>query len=99
MESVPDTQSFRDRVDQMRMRAEDSWARYINSKCEVLQRTEAQLRALGPYNILERGYVMARTPDGVVVSKAADVSPDQLLELTFANGTVETETRSIHLRN
>lgn len=99
MESVPDTQSFRDRVDQMRMRAEDSWARYINSKREALQRTEAQLRALGPYNILERGYVMARTPDGVVVSKAADVNPDQLLELTFADGTVETETRSVHLRN
>ena len=99
MESVPDTQSFSDRVDQMRIRAEDSWARYINSKREALQRTEAQLRALGPYNILERGYVMARTPDGIVVSKAADINPDQLLELTFADGTVETETRSVHLRN
>ena len=99
MESVPDTQSFRDRVDEMRIRAEDSWERYINGKREALHRTEAQLRALGPYNILERGYVMARTPKGVVVSKAADVSPDQLLELTFADGTVETETRSIHLRN
>ena len=99
MESAPDTQTFRARVDDMRLRAQESWARYFDNRLEALNRTEAQLRALGPYNILERGYVMARTTDGAVVSKAADVKPDQTLELAFADGTVETETRSVRLNN
>ena len=64
-----------------------------------MHRVEAELRALGPYNILERGYVMARTKQGDVVTRAADVNSDQLLELTFADGTVETQTRSVDLRN
>ena len=98
-ENAPDTQSFRDRVEEMRSRAQDSWARYLGHKREAMHRVEAELRALGPYNILERGYVMARTKQGDVVTRAADVNTNQLLELTFADGTVETETRSVDLRN
>ena len=94
-DSVPKTETHRERVDAMRTRAGDAWSRYIAIHKEAMRRVEAELRALGPHNILERGYVIARNSDGRVVSQAKNVTPNELLELTFADGTVETETRSV----
>ena len=65
-------------------------------KREAMKRVEAELRALGPYNILERGYVIARSEDGRLVTRAANVNPKEILELTFTDGKVETETRSVN---
>ena len=94
-ESAPDTDGYRERLDVLGERARDAWSRYLNMKREVMKRVEAELRALGPYNILERGYVMARRDDGRLVTRASNVKPKEILELTFADGKVETETRSV----
>ena len=95
VDGAPQTQIYRERVDALRARAGDAWARYIAMQREAMKRVEAELRALGPKNILERGYVIARDTNGRVVSRAKNVKPNEMLELTFADGTVETETRSI----
>ena len=98
-ENAPDTQRFRDRVDELKARAQDSWSRYITIKREGMKRVEAELRALGPHNILERGYAMVRGTDGRVISSAANIKPKDNLELTFADGTVETEAKSVSTNN
>ena len=94
-ENAPNTQGFRDRVDELRTRAQDSWMRYIAIKREGMKRVEAELRALGPNNILERGYAMVRKADGRVISSVADTKPNENLELTFADGTVDAEVTAV----
>ncbi len=98
-ENAPDTQRFRDRVDELKARAQDSWARYITIKREGMKRVEAELRSLGPHNILERGYAIVRGTDGRVISSAANIKPKENLELTFADGTVEAEARGVSTDN
>ena len=98
-ENAPEPQIFRQRVDELKIRAQDSWARYLALKREAMRRVEAELRALGPHNILERGYVIARDSEGKVITKAATVKPRSAIELTFADGTVETEAKSINATN
>ena len=98
-ENAPETERFRDRVDELRTRAQDSWTRYIAVKREGMKRVEAELRALGPNNILERGYAMVRGTDGHVISSVANIKPKESLELTFADGTVEAEARVVTTNN
>ncbi len=95
-DSAPDTDRYRERLDVLSGRAHDAWSRYLSMKREAMKRVEAELRALGPYNILERGYVIARRDDGRLVTRASNVKPKEILELTFADGKVETETRSVN---
>ncbi len=98
-ENAPDTQRFRDRVDELKVRAQESWSRYITIKREGMKRVEAELRALGPHNILERGYAMVRGTDGRVISSATNIKPKENLELTFADGTVEAEAKAVSTNN
>ena len=98
-DNAPNTERYRERLDTLSERAKDAWSRYITTKREAMKRVEAELRALGPYNILQRGYVIARRKDGSVVTRAANVKPKDFLELTFADGKVETETRSVTTAN
>jgi len=48
------------------------------------------LRTLSPAATLERGYAVARTPDGRIVRDATRVSPGDALHVVVARGTVET---------
>lgn len=95
-DNAPNTERYRERLDTLGGRARDAWSRYLSMKREAMKRVDAELRALGPHNILERGYVIARRRDGSVVTRAGNLKPKEILELTFADGKVETETRSIN---
>ena len=95
-DSAPNTYRYREQLDVLSARAHDAWTRYLSMKREAMKRVEAELRALGPYNILERGYVIARRGNGQLVTRASNVKPKEILELTFADGKVETETRSVN---
>lgn len=98
-ENAPDTQLFRDRVDELKDRAQHSWMRYIAIKREGMKRVEAELKALGPHNILERGYAMVRGTDGRVISRADNIKPKESLELTFADGIVQAEAQAVSTNN
>jgi exodeoxyribonuclease VII large subunit len=97
VENAPQTQTYRERVESMRERAGEAWERYTARQREAMKRVEAELRALSPLNILDRGYVIARSGDGRVVTRAKNVKSAEKLKLTFADGTVETETRSVNV--
>jgi exodeoxyribonuclease VII large subunit len=48
------------------------------------------MRALSPAATLERGYAVARTPDGRILRDPAAVAAGDALQVTVARGTVET---------
>ncbi len=60
-----------------------------------LERLAAQLRALGPQAVLERGYSITRTTDGRVVTKATEVKAGQELETLLAEGTITSVAKNV----
>ena len=46
------------------------------------------LASLNPRAVLERGYAIARTADGRVLSDAARVADGDLLDITLARGSI-----------
>lgn len=92
---APDTASPRTRVDELLRLATSGIERHLEVSRERLRGLEMQLRALGPADILGRGYAIVRkAPDGPVVASAAEASPGDLLDLTLADGHIEAETVS-----
>lgn len=60
----------------------------LREKSQLLKQLEAQLRALGPRAVLERGYSITRTTDGRVITKATTVKAGQELETLLADGKI-----------
>ena len=67
----------------------------LESKFAALRTLEVHLDALGPKQILQRGYAVVRHKDGPVLARAADASPGDMLTLTLSDGSMEAEARSI----
>jgi exodeoxyribonuclease VII large subunit len=58
---------------------------------------ESELRALGPEQVLNRGYAIVRKgADGPVLVSAYETSPGDPLDITLADGKVEAETKTAH---
>ena len=66
----------------------------VAEKQQNLKRLEAQLRALSPLGVLDRGYSLTETEDGSVVRDAADVKTGDRLKTRFAKGTITSEVVS-----
>jgi exodeoxyribonuclease VII large subunit len=71
--------------------AEDRLRRVMQQIVPVARQTldarDRQLRALGPEQVLQRGYsITTRTRDGRVVRSAADAPPGEPLQIRLANG-------------
>jgi exodeoxyribonuclease VII large subunit len=84
-------------IDAARQRAADlvdRGARAVEDRLERRRLGLASLadamRALSPAATLERGYAVARTPDGRILRDPAAVRPGEGLHVTVARGTVET---------
>ena len=54
----------------------------------MLQRLGAQLDALSPLKVLERGYAVARDESGRVLKETSDFTPGLAFDLTVSNGEV-----------
>lgn len=63
---------------------------------EDLSHLSLGLAHLDPAAVLERGYAIARRPDGSVVRAGADLRPGDPLELTFARGTAAVRVERPH---
>lgn len=59
------------------------------------QRHQSLLASLNPRSVLERGYAIARRPDGRVLRDSAEMAPGERLEVLLAKGLVEAEAKSI----
>ncbi len=58
---------------------------------------EGQLQALGPSQVLRRGYALVRRPDGGLVTRAAALAPADRLRLEFADGRALSEVMAVEL--
>jgi len=76
------------RVDDAQTQLLQSINMMVQEKSQRLKRLEAQLRALGPRAVLERGYSITRTRDGKVLTKANSVKAGQELETLLAEGKI-----------
>ncbi len=82
------------RVDEAQSRMIMDMKRHVREKKLHLERLTAQIRALGPQAVLERGYSITRTVDGRVVTKATDVKRGKELETLLAEGTITSVVKS-----
>jgi len=76
------------RVDDAETRLIQNITLMTREKAQLLKRIEAQLRALGPHAVLERGYSITRTLDGNVLTRAKGVKTGTELETLLADGKI-----------
>lgn len=92
---IPDTVTPRERVEELLARGRLATTRMTELKKADLRGVEAQLSALGPAGILQRGYSVVRVKDGAVISSVADVSKGDTLEVTMSGGSVNAEVTEV----
>ncbi|MBT5595266.1 MAG: exodeoxyribonuclease VII large subunit [Euryarchaeota archaeon] len=61
-----------------------------------LAQFEASLSAIHPQRVLERGYSMTQTTDGVVLSSVEGLKSGQEIILNFADGSADAEIKNTH---
>lgn len=62
----------------------------VGARVEALGAMERQLRAVGPLNVLERGYSVTRRADGRVVRSAGEVRAGDAIETLLGDGRVRS---------
>ncbi|MGE4488668.1 MAG: exodeoxyribonuclease VII large subunit [Kiritimatiellales bacterium] len=65
----------------------------VSERKQSIRRLEAQLRALSPLAVLDRGYSITQSADGTVVRDAAGVNKGDLLKTRFAKGRIISEVK------
>ncbi len=92
---APDTDTPRQRVDDLLTRAKLAATRIVDARTQDVRRLEAQLGALGPGKILGRGYSIVRVKDGPVAAGVGDVSSGDELEITLQDGAVDATANAV----
>ncbi|MFQ6098358.1 MAG: exodeoxyribonuclease VII large subunit [Armatimonadota bacterium] len=83
-------------VDDVASRIAWHYARGLEQRRSRLDGLEHKLRALGPLQTLERGYVLCeRTADGKVITRVAQLRPRDEVGLRFADGVADAEVTQI----
>lgn len=85
--------SYQERVAQLASRAALAFRHRVAAGDARLQRLAAALQALGPHQVLKRGYSITRDERGNVVRSPAQVAPGGKLVTTLAGGWLESEVR------
>jgi len=70
---------------------------HIETKRQQLNVLCGKLEELDPTRVLERGYSMALTPDGRLITHAAGLSPGERMQVRFRDGKVETTVNAVGL--
>ncbi|MDF2873837.1 MAG: xseA [Sporomusa sp.] len=63
----------------------------ISSKQHAFKILTEKLSILNPLDVLARGYCLARTPEGEVITKAIQVTPGQSLEIILSQGRLDVD--------
>ncbi len=87
---APDVASARQRVADLLDRSYRALAGRAERERAALAGIGDALRTLSPAATLERGYAIARLPDGTVVRDPGQAAPGSGLTVTVARGTLET---------
>jgi exonuclease VII large subunit len=91
---APDTLAPRQTVDDLLERARLAAGRVVDFRKEQVRGLAAQLNALGPRQIMERGYSIVRLKGGPVLTRAAAASAGDTLEIDLHEGALEAEVKS-----
>jgi exodeoxyribonuclease VII large subunit len=78
----------RERTGKLRRRLEAAMAAGLAERRRFLAVIEGKLEALSPVAILERGYAIARRPDGRVLRRAAEARVGEPLEVLLGEGAL-----------
>jgi len=82
----------RQSVDRATARLEQDLTRLLERRRATLAAGAGRLQALSPLAILERGYSVARTPEGKVLRRVLDLPPGRRFHLRVVDGTVACES-------
>jgi len=86
---------LRARVSQLRLRARDAALRRVKIERQALERRQAELRALDPRRVLERGYAMVRRENGELITNVSQVQNGERLVLLLLGGEVEVVVENV----
>ena len=82
---------LRERVDELRNRAGEAAKDSLQIERARMETLRAQLRALDPQRVLERGYAfLSDAQSGAILSSLTQLKPGQKLVVTLADGQFET---------
>jgi exodeoxyribonuclease VII large subunit len=84
------------RLGGLEQRAEQAMAQILAARRRQLENAGASLDAMSPLRVLERGYAVARTPEGHVVSDAASVAEGDELDVRLARGRLDVRILRKH---
>ena len=82
-------------VHDVRDRARRAMDRSLLSANSDLDLQLARVRALSPVSTLNRGYAIVADADGVALTSASDVSPDDTIHVRLADGRITAITQSV----
>ncbi len=88
------TQQRRSRLQALEAQLPSALQRSFNQQQQRLQRCELSLGLLDPQLVLERGYAFLTDVQGLAVTRAAQVQPDQQLRATLADGSVDVRVQA-----
>jgi exodeoxyribonuclease VII large subunit len=94
--SIPNLGVLQHRIAQLETALRRATPQRLATLSENLTRLSLGLAHLDPAAVLERGYAIARRPDGSVVREGAGLRPGDPLELSFARGGATVRVEKPH---
>ena len=87
----------RERVNSLSKRAQEAGKARVKIEAQRLMGLGAQLRALDPKRVLERGYaILSDAQSGAIIAALDDVREGQSLVVTLQKGTFQVAVQTIH---
>lgn len=86
---LPRLASGRSELCELRLRLDDASRRQLEQRRRGLEGLMGKLDALSPLRVLQRGYAVARTPEGRVLTEAAGVAPGTAFRLLLSQGALD----------
>ena len=94
--AMPNLQMLQHQIVQLEAALRRATQQRLAALAEELARLSLGLSHLDPAAVLERGYAIARRPDGSVVRASAGLRPGDPLELSFARGATTVRVEKPH---
>ncbi|MBV9470563.1 MAG: exodeoxyribonuclease VII large subunit [Abitibacteriaceae bacterium] len=86
----------RERVAGLKRRARDAAERRVKIERRTLAAYRAQLRALDPQRVLERGYaLLSNAQTGSLITSVAQAQPGDVLRVTLQDGTIKASAEAV----
>ena len=87
--------TLRERIGRRRAAMETRLVTLVQSRRVRLAGYDDRLRALSPRRVLERGYCLARRPDGTLLRAATWLAVGELITVEFARGETDARVETI----